>query len=37
MHVSTEAIDLCRFRGHGWPGLMTIRRRSGGMEYYLFY
>lgn len=28
-----ENIDLLRFRGEGWPGLMTVRRKADGKEF----
>lgn len=31
--VREDDIGLCRYRGHGWPGLMTIGKRSDGQEF----
>lgn len=31
--VKPEEISTCRYRGHGWPGLFTIGRKSDGKEF----
>lgn len=31
--VKEDDIGVCRYRGHGWPGLLTIGRRSDGKEF----
>eukprot|EP00927_Polykrikos_kofoidii_P067475 TRINITY_DN62964_c0_g1_i1.p1 TRINITY_DN62964_c0_g1~~TRINITY_DN62964_c0_g1_i1.p1 ORF type:complete len:475 (-),score=39.92 TRINITY_DN62964_c0_g1_i1:36-1349(-) len=31
--VAERDISLCRFRGHGWPGLMTVGRRQDSREF----
>jgi coenzyme F420 hydrogenase subunit beta len=31
--VAEDDISVCRYRGHGWPGLFTIGRKSDGKEF----
>eukprot|EP00931_Biecheleriopsis_adriatica_P005905 TRINITY_DN107383_c0_g1_i1.p1 TRINITY_DN107383_c0_g1~~TRINITY_DN107383_c0_g1_i1.p1 ORF type:complete len:439 (-),score=45.30 TRINITY_DN107383_c0_g1_i1:55-1281(-) len=31
--VEPHDIGTCRYRGHGWPGLMTMGQKSSGKEY----
>lgn len=31
--IEPKEISLCRYRGHGWPGLMTIGRKQDGKEF----